>query len=540
MPVRAIPTDLGKELVQWLRLKLLTPTEAEALHIANALYRLGYIVPVNERLSFVKFDNSCYRIQRPALWPSRKWEVAPQEYAVYLLKKQAKGKALNNSEQTTLNEIFETHKVSWSKLKEIAKDAVTRYNRGNKSDKDIEDSQDRSFWRVHRPVSAQKTHHFTTTGFTRDSICMEATNQNKKIEILRKKVKFMQLYLDKAWQHSEKTREKTITVLGNHCENYLLHDALICRRDSTNPWIAIDEYFYEDLLDLEEKKHTRLDFESWALSFKDLMKDRYGKGLFATFLQQEYSLENLYFWEACEDLRQSPQSKVATKIERIRRDFLESSSKFEVNLDRQVMQATLEEMTTPSRYCMDRAQRSIYDLMKNDCYPRFLKSDMYRDVLLESGDKRSKDNRERVTFIKKLYQKKERKSSISSIYAKFSSQHLSKPEAMTKFISSSDLQDTTVSPYGKRRASHASPSPFNRTPQLDADFAIRKAGSLSSLVAGNTPRKKNVAAKVTFEDEAEGASDDSGTYSGYSAATCSPKSKSAEKKVTLSKKHSFS
>ena len=27
-----------------------------------------------------------------------------------------------------------------------------------------------------------------------------------------------------------------------------------------------------------------------------------------------------------------------------------------------------------------------------------------------------------------------------------------------------------------------------RTPQLDADFAIRKAGSLSSLVAGNTPR----------------------------------------------------
>lgn len=53
----------GKELVHWLRVKLLTPTEAEALHLANALCRLGYIVPVNDRQTSVKFDNSCYRIQ---------------------------------------------------------------------------------------------------------------------------------------------------------------------------------------------------------------------------------------------------------------------------------------------------------------------------------------------------------------------------------------------------------------------------------------------------------------------------------------------
>lgn len=49
------------------------------------------------------------------------------------------------------------------------------------------------------------------------------------------------------------------------------------------------------------------------------MKDSYGKGLFATFLSQEYSLENLYFWEACEDLKQSPQSKVRAKMDRIKR-----------------------------------------------------------------------------------------------------------------------------------------------------------------------------------------------------------------------------
>jgi len=53
----------GKELVNWLRVKLLTPSETEALHLANALCRLGFIVPVNERQHTVKLDSSCYRIQ---------------------------------------------------------------------------------------------------------------------------------------------------------------------------------------------------------------------------------------------------------------------------------------------------------------------------------------------------------------------------------------------------------------------------------------------------------------------------------------------
>lgn len=47
----------------WLRNKLGTATEAEALHFANALCRLGYIVPVNEKQYGVKLDSSCYRLQ---------------------------------------------------------------------------------------------------------------------------------------------------------------------------------------------------------------------------------------------------------------------------------------------------------------------------------------------------------------------------------------------------------------------------------------------------------------------------------------------
>lgn len=69
----------------------------------------------------------------------------------------------------------------------------------------------------------------------------------------------------------------------------------------------------------EEKRHTKLEIESWALSFRELLNDLYGKQLFSLFLEQEYSQENLHFWDACEDLKQSPQSKVAAKVSRIQK-----------------------------------------------------------------------------------------------------------------------------------------------------------------------------------------------------------------------------
>jgi len=69
----------------------------------------------------------------------------------------------------------------------------------------------------------------------------------------------------------------------------------------------------------EDKGHTKLELESWRLGFRELLSDPYGKQLFATFLNQEYSLENLHFWDACDDLKRSPQSKIQDKIEKIKR-----------------------------------------------------------------------------------------------------------------------------------------------------------------------------------------------------------------------------
>ena len=52
----------GKELVSWLQLKLEMECEYEALHLADMLCKLGYIVPVNEKQLAVRLDICC-RIQ---------------------------------------------------------------------------------------------------------------------------------------------------------------------------------------------------------------------------------------------------------------------------------------------------------------------------------------------------------------------------------------------------------------------------------------------------------------------------------------------
>lgn len=67
----------------------------------------------------------------------------------------------------------------------------------------------------------------------------------------------------------------------------------------------------------EEKTRSKLELEIWSLGFRELLKDSNGKRLFAYFLEQEFSKENLHFWDACEDLKQCPQSKVEAKVAKI-------------------------------------------------------------------------------------------------------------------------------------------------------------------------------------------------------------------------------
>ena len=54
---------------------------------------------------------------------------------------------------------------------------------------------------------------------------------------------------------------------------------------------------------------------------------------------------------------------------------------FQVNLDAITRSATMSSLENPSRVTFKLAQRKIQALMEKDSYPRFIKSELYQQIL---------------------------------------------------------------------------------------------------------------------------------------------------------------
>ncbi|XP_049889374.1 regulator of G-protein signaling 5b [Epinephelus moara] len=135
----------------------------------------------------------------------------------------------------------------------------------------------------------------------------------------------------------------------------------------------------------QSKKHDKLRFNieeplKWKESFEKLLSSQNGLCLFRAFLVSEFSEENIAFYLACEDYRETKPSKQAAKAKKIYDEFIGSDAPREVNLDHVTKAITKENMEHLNNSCFNLAQAKIYTLMEKDCYPRFLKSSTYLEL----------------------------------------------------------------------------------------------------------------------------------------------------------------
>uniref|UniRef100_A0A665SWV8 Regulator of G-protein signaling 1 n=1 Tax=Echeneis naucrates TaxID=173247 RepID=A0A665SWV8_ECHNA len=111
-----------------------------------------------------------------------------------------------------------------------------------------------------------------------------------------------------------------------------------------------------------------------------------GKLVFEDFLRTEYSEENLLFWLACEDYKKiTSMTEREAGAKKIYTEFVQVDALKQINIDCVTREEISENISQPGPNCFDRAQRLIYRLMENDCYPRFLKSEIYQ-ALLEQAE----------------------------------------------------------------------------------------------------------------------------------------------------------
>ncbi|KAK9538907.1 hypothetical protein VZT92_004049 [Zoarces viviparus] len=135
----------------------------------------------------------------------------------------------------------------------------------------------------------------------------------------------------------------------------------------------------------QSKKNDKLRLNAdeplkWKESFDDLLSSQNGLCLFRAFLHSQFSEENVAFYLACEDYRETKPSKLAAKAKKIYDEFIGSDASREVNLDHVTKAITKENMEHPNLSCFNLAQAKIYTLMEKDCYPRFLKSPTFLEL----------------------------------------------------------------------------------------------------------------------------------------------------------------
>ncbi|XP_043837759.1 regulator of G-protein signaling 3 isoform X2 [Dromiciops gliroides] len=133
---------------------------------------------------------------------------------------------------------------------------------------------------------------------------------------------------------------------------------------------------------MKSLKPTSEEALKWGESLEKLLLHKYGLAVFRAFLRTEFSEENLEFWLACEDFKKvKSQSKMASKAKKIFAEYIAIQACKEVNLDSYTREHTKGNLQSVTKGCFDLAQKRIYGLMEKDSYPRFLRSELYLDLI---------------------------------------------------------------------------------------------------------------------------------------------------------------
>uniref|UniRef100_A0A8D0DR88 Regulator of G protein signaling 18 n=1 Tax=Salvator merianae TaxID=96440 RepID=A0A8D0DR88_SALMN len=154
--------------------------------------------------------------------------------------------------------------------------------------------------------------------------------------------------------------------------------SLLLQKSELHPNVNLDKF--EQLSKFSSELPENV--QKWGESFDKLISEKAGLDTFTRFLKSEFSEENIEFWLACEDYKKCTEaSHLPHKAKTIYETFIEKEAPKEVNLDFNTKVITSKSMSHPTRTTFDVAQAKIYALMEQDCYPRFLRSSFYLDLL---------------------------------------------------------------------------------------------------------------------------------------------------------------
>ncbi|XP_075963946.1 regulator of G-protein signaling 6-like isoform X6 [Anarhichas minor] len=320
----------GADIVQWLMKNLSIEDPAEAIHLGSLVAAHGYIFPISDHVLTLKDDGTLYRFQSPYFWPSNCWEPENTDYAIYLCKRTMQNKArleLADYEAENLARLQRAFARKWEFIFMQAEAQVKIDRKKDKADRKILDSQERAFWDVHRPVPG----------------CVNTTEMD-----IRK-----------------------------------------CRRERNPHRVKKSVYGVPDdgqsqpspihISSQPTRKATREDVQK-EITFLNIQLDRHCMKV--SKVADSLMSYTEQFWLAVQDLKRRPLQEVSSRAQEIWQEFLAEGAPSSINLDSHSFERTSQNLKDPGRYSYEDAQEHIFKLMKSDSYARFLRSNIYQDLLL--------------------------------------------------------------------------------------------------------------------------------------------------------------
>ncbi|XP_055617058.1 uncharacterized protein LOC129762628 [Toxorhynchites rutilus septentrionalis] len=368
---------MGYDLVEWL-MERLGIEETEALNISNQLCMHGYFFPVSDsKTLMVKDDSSLYRFQTPYYWPWQQKAPDNIEYAIYLAKRTLRNKqrhGLEDYEAEALGSLHKNLKGKWDFITMQAEEQVRLAKERKKGDKIVGDSQERAYWRVHRPPPGQFTPLEPCPIPSRDR---QGKPRKRTLEDWQREVEILKASLGRNRVKMSQACESLVT----YYETFSEYDPAMQPPLPSNPWVSEDVVFWQmngPVVEVPTEKRVK----RWGISIEEVVSDPTGLQEFTAYLKKEYSHENIRFWMAVNDLRRSSHSQIPRKVQEIYEEFLEPGAPCEINIDGKTMEKVQQELKNPSRFAFDLAAEHIYMLLlKKDCYPRFIRSEHYKSLM---------------------------------------------------------------------------------------------------------------------------------------------------------------
>lgn len=303
---------MGYDLIEWL-MERLSIEESEALNIGNQLCLHGYFFPVSDSKTLVvKDDSSLYRFQTPYYWPWQHKTPDNVEYAIYLVKRSLRNKQRHGLEDYEVDALASLHKnlkAKWDFINMQAEEQVKLSKDRKKGDKIVADSQERAFWRVHRPPPGQFTPLESCPVPSRDR---QGKPRRRTVEDCQREVD----YLKASMGRTRIKMSQACEFLSQYWETFSDYDFFLQSALPSNPWVTEDLTFWQlnhSLVDVPTEKRVR----RWAISIEELVSDPTGLQEFTSYLKKEYSHENIRFWTAVNDLRRSAHSQISRKVKEI-------------------------------------------------------------------------------------------------------------------------------------------------------------------------------------------------------------------------------